>query len=213
MNKNTQQIKNVGNIYDKIADAYSKLFFTTNRLEKTVNEFLTMLPENAKILDVGCGPGGDAQYFIEKGFKVVGIDVSKEMLRIAKRRVQKARFEVMDMRNLSFESQRFDGIFAAYSLIHIPKNNAEGVLREFHRVLKPSGLLFLSVYEGNGERFVDEPLLKGERIFTSFFTQNELKHLLLKSGFRVLKMEKRLNKTEGELSSHKIHIIAQKPPE
>lgn len=84
-----------------------------------IDKFLDKLPAKAKILDVGSGPGQFAKHMIEKGFEVVGIDFSQEMVAIAKNKVPSVDFHHMDMRQLDIPDNTFDGVFSAYSLIHI----------------------------------------------------------------------------------------------
>ena len=133
-----------------------------------------MLPKGAKILDVGCGPGGDVKFFLEMGYFAQGIDMSKEMIKIAKRKVPDGIFSIMDMRRLGYIDESFDGVFAAYSLIHIPAREVVSTLKEFNRVLKKGGVMFLAVREGRGEGFIKEPLDETKKIFVKSFTQEEL---------------------------------------
>jgi len=113
---------------------------------KVIEHLLTYFIENLKgkkILDVGCGHGRDARYLSERGFEVVGIDLSRNLLKIARRMAPKAKFLLMDMRDLKFGDEEFDGIWSCASFLHIPKREALETLREFRRVLKPGGLLYL----------------------------------------------------------------------
>lgn len=106
--------------YEKIASKYAQQYFDDMVDVPYIDKFLTKLPKQAKILDVGSGPGQFANYMTGKGFEVIGIDFSKEMITIAKGKVSNVDFRQMDIRQLSFPDGYFDGIFAAYSLIHIP---------------------------------------------------------------------------------------------
>ncbi|MCC6323403.1 class I SAM-dependent methyltransferase [Candidatus Nomurabacteria bacterium] len=72
--------------------------------------FISLLPKGAHILDVGCGGGRDAKYFIKKGFKVTGIDMSSVLINIAKKEVPKASFKEMDILKLDFPINSFDAV-------------------------------------------------------------------------------------------------------
>src|SRR5262249_28809145 len=111
-------------------------------------EFMHLRP-GMHLLDVGCGIGGPARFFAERGCQVTGIDLTEEFIRVAEsltRRVkldQKAKFRQASALKLPFDAGTFDGAYT----IHVCMNIADkaGVFREVARVLKP-GARF-SVYD------------------------------------------------------------------
>ena len=141
-------------VYDIIAKKYTEVFFEDFSDKEFIDKFLELLPKKGKILDVGCGPGNFTKYFLAKGYSAEGIDLSKEMIEIAKQKVPHGIFKIMDLRKLEYPNGSFDGLFAAYSLIHIPKKEIITTLKEFGRVLKPRGILFLAVQEGKGKNLL-----------------------------------------------------------
>lgn len=99
----------------------------------------TMLEPGARILDVGCGSGPALRFFEGRGFKIEGITLNEEDLRACVAdgfTVSKA-----DMHDLSMGDSIFDCVFARHVIEHsvIPFY----VLAEFHRILKPGGVLYL----------------------------------------------------------------------
>ena len=141
-------------------------------------KFVTYTNPNDLVLDVGCGPGRDMNYFLGNGRRAMGIDFSQEMINEAKKRVY-AEVLHMDMRRMLFEDEMFDGIWSCASFLHIPKSESMQTLQEFRRVLKPKGLLYISVREGTGENVNDGK-------FYSNYQKDEFESLLEKSGFHVL---------------------------
>ena len=75
-------VKNTIETYDKIAEEYAKTWGDINLIKKYADLFLRFL-KGRKILDVGCGPGRDSEYFSERGLEVTGIDLSRNFLKIA----------------------------------------------------------------------------------------------------------------------------------
>ena len=91
-------------------------------------EWLKLLPARALLLDLGCGGGQDARYLRTIGYKVVGLDRTLPLLQFAKRRVPSLPLLLADMRRLPIRTGSLDGIWAAASLVHLPKATARDVL-------------------------------------------------------------------------------------
>ncbi len=202
--------KRVIELYNKIAKKYTEVFFEDFSDKEFIDKFLNLLPKRANILDVACGPGNFTKYMMTRGYSVEGIDLSEEMIKTAKKMVPNGRFKIMDMRRLEYSDHVFDGVFAAYCLIHVPSEEISATISEFYRILKKDGLLFIAVHEGVGENFIDEPLQEGEKIFVKFFTESEIKSFLEDAGFSILSLTKREPISKEEFSVNKLFIIAQK---
>lgn len=196
--------------YEKIAQKYTDQYFNDLVDIPYINKFLELLPKNGKILDVGSGPGQFAKHMMERGFEVVGIDYSKEMVRIAQKQVPDGDFRYMDMRHLEFKDEEFDGIFSAYSLIHIPSEEVFETLKGFHRVLKVGGCLEIGVQQGEPDKIIDEPFMPTEKMFFNFFTQERLAKFIQDAGFEVVSQELMAIDDAETMSDKVIYIIARK---
>lgn len=101
---------------------------------------------NEKILDVACGTGKYTEEFYKKNAIVVGIDFSKKMLEIAKRKNPHILYKLADLRKrLLFPANSFDKVNCAQVLKHLRYRELKFALKEFHRVIKPAGLCIFSV--------------------------------------------------------------------
>jgi hypothetical protein len=89
--------------YKKIADIYTKQYFNDLTDTPYIDKFLEKLPKSASVLDVGSGPGQFTKYMADKGFNVMGIDFSDEMVTTAKRMVPNGQFDKADMRKLNLD--------------------------------------------------------------------------------------------------------------
>jgi ubiquinone/menaquinone biosynthesis C-methylase UbiE len=195
-------------VYDKICDVYSETF---NKPGDHVDEFLNLVPENGKILDIGCGPGIDADYMASSGFRVTALDYSREMINLAAKRNPNVIAIVGDMRKVEFASKSFDGIFASYSLIHIPRKDVLTTLQKFYNFLKPNGTFYCSLQEGvSQEIVVNTPLKENERIFLNIISASETKELIREAGFSIVQEFKRNPKPEKELNFRKYAVLARK---
>lgn len=138
--------------YNEHAQAY---FQRTVHLDMTrsYRPFLKHLKPGAKILDAGCGSGRDSLYFKRRGFEVTAFDASKELVALSAKLLDQ---EVLLMR---FEDltlpDRYDGIWACASLLHVDKGKLAEVLRNLTAHLKDGGIFYMSFKYGEGERWID----------------------------------------------------------
>jgi SAM-dependent methyltransferase len=108
------------------------------------------------VADIGCGPGHTTALLLELGIDTFGIDLSPAMIEIARREHPGARFEVGSMTDLRLGDGSLAGVLAWWSLIHIPDESVPGVLAQFHRVLRPGGVLAVGFHVGDGSNY-DRP--------------------------------------------------------
>ena len=123
------------------------------------NVFLELLPEKAVILDFGCGSGRDTKYFLEQGYSVDATDGSLEICKSASDyagiRVKHMYFHELD------EYEKYDGIWACASVLHLKKQELPGIFRKMSKATKKNGIIYLSFkygdFEGerNGRYFTD----------------------------------------------------------
>lgn len=200
----------VAKAYNNVARKYVKVFFDDFSDKKELDRLVSCIPPHGKILDAGCGPGNFAKYFIERGFDVTGIDISKNMIKEARILVPTGKFTVMNLRKLNFTSKSFDGILAAYPFVHLSGEDAEKALAECHRVLKPKGFLLFLVKEGKGERVERSKLNSSVKIHIKLWEMSEAIKMLKEGGFTIVSKRKSKPKTKKELQHNKICLLAQK---
>ena len=107
-------------------------------------------PTPYTILDLGCGPGRDLQYFQSLGHNAIGIDGSKEFVAMA-RSYSKCQVHHQDFLAMTLPKNHFDGVFANASLFHVPSQELPRVLLELFTTLKSRGVLFCSNPRGDNE--------------------------------------------------------------
>jgi len=153
----------------------------------SIEKFIKLLPSQSKILDVGCGSGRDAKIFTAAGVDVLGIDFSSNLIEIAKVHAPLANFKLMDIETIDSPSASFDGVWAACSLGHIPKNKIASVLKKINMILKDDGFFYLALKKGSGEILEKDNRYVGDhQKFWAFYEENELQHHLKNAGFKIL---------------------------
>ena len=178
--------------YDSVAQEYKKRYETygdQNHMQSFLDKFISFLKKGAVVLDIGSGAGFDSKYLVDKGLKVTGIDLSDEMLKVAREIVPEAVFMKMDMGSLDFPQESFDGVWASASLVHVPRRDIKKVILEIKRVLKPQGIVYLSLKQGMGEKFVvnkGKGNLEGARRFFSYYQKEEVVKLIEGNGYKLI---------------------------
>ncbi len=152
---------------------------------KEREKFLSKLTPRSTILDVGCVAGRDSIYFASKGHKITGVDLSEKLLNIAKVKAQQITFLKQDIRKFNFKSQSFDAIWACAVLLHLDREEVPAVLDKFNTLLKPKGILYVQVKQGEGEEDVSEVLSSGKIRRITYFLPNEFREMLTQAGFQL----------------------------
>lgn len=86
--------------YDLTAKETADQWYGIDLLKPSIDDFVSLVPPNPRVLDLGCGPGHETMRLASTGAKVVGIDYSEKCIQIARERCPQCRFEVMDFRFL-----------------------------------------------------------------------------------------------------------------
>jgi len=196
MNKDIGDVvKRTCDTYDHIAEDYVVKIdrFLSNswvgQFEKRLlDRFLSIAnPPKPWILDIGCGNGKDTCYLGQQSAAALGIDISSGMLREARKHLPDGDFYRMDMRNLGFSSELFDGVWANGCIYHVPKKDLIYILKEIQRVLKPSGIFSFNFKVGTGEKLEENPRsYQGSPRFYSYYSISEMERFLEQTSFVVI---------------------------
>jgi len=175
--------------FDPIAQTYDLWYETP--IGKFIDEVETKLAfdlfqprPGMYVLDVGCGTGNFSIKLAKLGVRVVGIDTSEEMLKIAREKARRLNFEIefekMNVYSLKFPSNHFDGVFsmAAFEFVHEPKKAFD----EMMRVLKPSAHLLIGTINRDslwGKHYEEHARQSPDSVFrhARFKTQKDLEEL------------------------------------
>lgn len=136
-------------LYDGIAEWYVQSFWNDETDSDWIKICLSTLEGKRTVADIGSGPGNYARFFVEAGYDVTCTDISAEMIHVATSRLPGIIGVVSDMRHMPFDSNWFDCVFCAYSINHVIKEDFQGTLHEFGRILRPGGVLCLTMKTGS----------------------------------------------------------------
>ena len=187
--------------YDKNADHFMKETVAVN-FTAIQEMFLNLLPHGGKILDFGCGSGRDTLEFLKRGYQVDATDGSTEMCKLT------TEYTGISVRQMLFqelnEIEKYDGIWACASILHLPKNELKNVLDKMKTALSKRGIIYTSFKYGTfeGER--------NGRYFTDFTEESFEKFAKLIKGFRIKKMWITEDVRVGREQEKWLNIIMQK---
>lgn len=165
--------------YEWYAASYYENTVNLN-MEEALGRFLALLPENAEVLDLGCGTGRDTVYLEDAGCYVTPMDGSEQMCRLAEIYTDK---EVLHMtfEEMEFE-EVFDGIWACASLLHVEGKNMDRIMKKVVNALKPDGVLYMSFKYGDAEE------IRNQRLFHDYTEETAYDMVMRQEGVRIVEM-------------------------
>ena len=164
--------------YNKNSEEYFNSTLNVD-MTNTYKEFLKLVPEGGKILDLGCGSGRDSMNFIKLGYEVTAVDGSKELAKRASvllgKEVIVSTFEELELK------EKFHGIWACASLLHIKREDLKIVLNNLYNNLEDNGVFYMSFKYGEKE-YVDDK----NRYFNCFTDESIISFINENTKYNIL---------------------------
>nr|WP_246429245.1 class I SAM-dependent methyltransferase [Sagittula marina] len=190
-------------VYDARAAEYAESFGKDHAADPSLRAFIDALPDGAKVLDLGCGPGTWAAAMLADGLEVDAVDASAGMVAQARRvpglQVRQASFDEIDAVHV------YDGIWANFSLLHAPRDDMPGHLAGLHLALKPGGLMHIGLKTGRGAA------RDGLGRFYTYYTVTEMTGLLEALGLSVGDLREGADKGLDGVVAGWFTLTARKP--
>ncbi len=180
-----QKKKYIKDYYNKNAHIWTSKKINSFYHEGPFRKFEKLLKAGDRVLDIGCANAIHVPLFlgIGKKLKYVGIDLSKQMVKMAQSRYPQLKFSVADISKYK-PVKKFDAFWAAAILMHIPENQIDEVLQNITRIIKPKayGYVTLPTRRPNEENDSDK------RHFT-LYTKEKFKKLVSGYGWKIISSE------------------------
>jgi len=208
-----QKWRDLRNSYDVVAEEYARRIYDELKDKPLDRQLLDRFAREAQppICDIGTGPGHVARYLHDRGANSSGLDISAGMVQQARRLNPGIEFQQGNMLALDAANGSWGGITAFYSIIHVPRVEVINALREFKRVLCPSGLLLIAFHVGDETRHLEDWWDNAVSIDFNFFTPQEMQSYLMNAGLEVIEVIQREPYPDVEHQSQRCYIFARKP--
>lgn len=175
--------------YNKIAKEYTeKHGYGENLSIKSLEKFSSLLPQNSKVLDIGCGGGQDSKFLSDRGFDVLGIDISREMIKLAHKHDSKIDFKLVDVIDLP-ASKKFNGIWCSRVFHNIPIKEQIKFIKKLNTLLAKNGVLYITAVVSDKKEDYEFFDLKDNGILKKYLQAKTFKNLLTDNGFKILKFK------------------------
>jgi ubiquinone/menaquinone biosynthesis C-methylase UbiE len=206
-----QEQKDIIDCYNVTASNYAEKFI--NELEhKHLDKILlkAFASENigkGKLIDLGCGPGQTTKFLFDCGFAdIIGVDISSEMVTVARNINPHLNFEKADILNLNYPDNSFGSAIAFYSIVHFDYEQVKTAFREIKRLLIHNGQFLFTFHVGNNIVHLDNFLDHQVNIDFYFFETAKIKDLLIKTGFEIIDIIERQPYEDIEYQSERAYI-------
>lgn len=201
--------------YDAVAEAYAETYYGELAQKPFDREVLTRFAADVtgtgRVADIGCGPGHVGRFLSDLGLELLGLDISPEMVTLARKLNPACRFEVGNMLALSLPDGALEGAVAFYSLIHLKRGEVVLALTELRRVLRPGSPLLVSFHIGNEVRHLDSWFEKPVSLAFTFFGTGEMTGYAEAAGFDVERVQVR-SAYPFEVQTERAYMCLRSPP-
>lgn len=177
------------NSYTKSAHLYHSDRANHVVAKDQLDEFMSLINAPANVLDIGTGPGYDAQYLSSK-FKITGIEPVTRFAQIAQFENPNAEIINADFLSVNLPHSKFKGIWARDSIHHIHNDDLDIAFKKIYDTLVEEGIFYCIVRKGEGEVMELEKKAYGElERFYHLFTVEELCNRAERAGLELVKID------------------------
>lgn len=193
--------------WNAIASEYQDKFMHLDLYNDTYDHIChSIVKPNAKLLEIGCGPGNITQYLLTKrpDFDLFGIDIAPRMIELARHNNPSAQFRVMDTRDIGQLDPGFDGLIGGFCLPFLSDAEVKDLINNAYHLLNDQGLLYLSFVDGQPERSGYKVGPEG-RVYFHYHDLKDVEAHLLEANFQELRafhVPYRIS-----VSEHEMHTI------
>lgn len=196
--------------WNKVAALYQEKFMDLDLYDDTYDRFLALVEkENARVLEIGCGPGNITRYLLSKrpDLHIEAIDVAPNMIELARQNVPGASFRVMDCRELDKLTGRYDAVVCGFALPYLSTDDSAKLFRDSAQLLTPRGVGYFSAIEGDYSRSGYLTASTGDQTYVYLHEEKTLTGQLESAGFEVVDVLRKDYPKEAPRETNLIFIV------
>jgi ubiquinone/menaquinone biosynthesis C-methylase UbiE len=209
------QHQNIIDCYNKTAKNYAEKFndeLNHKHLDRILlKHFVDENINRGRLIDLGCGPGQTTKFLADHELTdIVGIDISEEMIEVAKKINAHLQFDKGDILKLQYPDNTFGSAIAFYSIVHFDDEQVSIAFKEVKRVLKEEGQFLFSFHVGEEVIHLEDFLEHKVNIDFYFFETNKLIDLVKETGFTIIDVIERQPYKDVEYPSTRAYVWVKK---
>ena len=201
--------------FDEFAEEYASRFENVSGYIEQLTFFTDQIKaENPAILELACGPGNVTK-FLKNRFpesRILAVDLAPKMIEIARKALPEVDFRVMDVRDISVISEKFDAVMCSFCLPFLSKEDAAKLIADCAALLNSGGIVYLSTMEGDEHRagFEKTSFSGDSEVYFNYHRQTDLQDAFEKSGFKILRLDRQdYQEPDGSITVDLIFIAGK----
>ncbi len=200
--------------FDLRAGLYQEKFMDVGLYHVSLDLFCQLVaPVGAELLELACGPGNVTRYLLEKrpDLRILGTDLSPNMIELATRNNPAATFQLLDCRAPLSLGRRFDAILCGFGLPYLTREEAVQLIADAATALRPGGVLYLSTMEDDYAKSGPRSSSQGDVLYMYFHQADYLSEAIAGQGLIVKHLERITYGQQPDCLTTDLVLVAQKP--
>lgn len=199
-------------IFDLRANEYQKKFMDVGLYHDSLDLFCANLPhQNSSILELACGPGNITAYLLSKrpDFKILGTDLSPNMIALAKINNPAIDFQLMDCRSIAMLQRKYDGIMCGFCLPYLSMSECRKLIADASSILQPNGILYISTMEDKYNKSGWVRSSYGDKMYLYYHEAKVLCAFLEAADFKIILLSRQESIQQNGQKTTDLIVIAQ----
>lgn len=195
--------------WNRAAELYESRFMDLDIYNHSYQLFCDLLPQEAQVLELACGPGNITRYVLQQrpDLKITGVDVAPEMIRLARINNPKAVFETGDIRHISERVESYEAVICGFGLPYLNTDEVTTLLADCRRLTVDRGMLYISFVPGDPALSGLQTGSSGDQMYFYYHDTETIRHQLTMNGWQIhYHIEVPYTHVDGKTSVHTIYI-------
>lgn len=200
--------ENIHRVYEKYAKNFNEKIASLTLYNESYNYLLNFIRNGSAVLDLACGPGNVSSTIktVKPRLAITCVDISEEMIAIAKTRIPSARCFVGDICEVTFQNE-FDCVICAFAIPYLDLMETGALFEKINQSMKNEGVFYISFMEGSKKGFEKTSFTGNDELFIYYHPQKAVLELLNQSSLSVIKtFEVDYHEMDGTITKEIIYI-------